>query len=276
MLTRTSGKIRWDDAFLPGYTLSFVYRGQALSAVRTGSRTRELHFAPGSFFALPSGQHWNELESSGSVDAVTIDLQGSVSEHPDLGRLRTPWFRDAMVSDLCFATLHEHAMADGADVLRAECLGHELVARLCQLAHEVRGAAMFSRPLLNRHQQRRTQDLIATERMDRLSVGALAKEAGLASSQFALSFRNTFGRSVHRYVMDARLARARELLACGNTPLAEIAYETGFASQSHFTTAFGRTFGRTPDSYRRSKGLPSPTSSNQPKGSPDAVGGDRV
>ncbi|WP_299959282.1 helix-turn-helix domain-containing protein [uncultured Roseobacter sp.] len=42
-----------------------------------------------------------------------------------------------------------------------------------------------------------------------------------------------------------------KLLRLGDMPLAEIAYATGFASQSHMTDTFRRVLGTTPGKWRR-------------------------
>lgn len=58
--------------------------------------------------------------------------------------------------------------------------------------------------------------------------------------------------SPHRYILRARIERARELLRMTSLSIGEIADAVGFAGQSHFCTAFGRETGLTPSAYRRS------------------------
>ena len=98
---------------------------------------------------------------------------------------------------------------------------------------------------------RRVADYIEAEIGGDLSLGALARRAALPEGTFARAFRSAYGTSPHRYVMTRRLDRAQSLLLSSDKSLAEIAMDTGFASQSHFTTAFGRLTGSTPAEYRR-------------------------
>jgi AraC family transcriptional regulator len=52
-------------------------------------------------------------------------------------------------------------------------------------------------------------------------------------------------------VEDRRIERAKHLLAETTQPLADVAVETGFGTQSRFSTVFKRRIGFTPAAYRR-------------------------
>lgn len=56
----------------------------------------------------------------------------------------------------------------------------------------------------------------------------------------------------YRYVIQRRVERVKTLLRHTDLPISRIAYETGFASQSHLATTFKRNVGQTPGVYRRS------------------------
>lgn len=64
-------------------------------------------------------------------------------------------------------------------------------------------------------------------------------------------FREAYGASPHQYILAKRVERAKALLLATDLPIAEIALETGFSSQSHLTTAFGRFTGVPPAEFRR-------------------------
>ena len=63
-------------------------------------------------------------------------------------------------------------------------------------------------------------------------------------------FTRTMGLSPHRFVVQTRVRRARQLLASG-IPSSFVAAMTGFVDQSHLTTQFKRYVGTTPVSYQR-------------------------
>jgi transcriptional regulator GlxA family with amidase domain len=50
---------------------------------------------------------------------------------------------------------------------------------------------------------------------------------------------------------DLRIRRARELMLATDRSLAEIALETGFSDQPHFTRVFSRLIGAGPGAWRR-------------------------
>jgi AraC family transcriptional regulator len=59
------------------------------------------------------------------------------------------------------------------------------------------------------------------------------------------------GIAPHRYISQIRLEIAMAELAAGKLPLAEIALNAHFSSQSSFTRAFHRATGMTPMEFRR-------------------------
>jgi AraC-like DNA-binding protein len=66
----------------------------------------------------------------------------------------------------------------------------------------------------------------------------------------APAFRREYGVTVTEYARSLRLEWARTQIVLDAAPLARIAYEAGFADQSHFTRAFRRHTGVTPGRYR--------------------------
>jgi AraC family transcriptional regulator len=85
---------------------------------------------------------------------------------------------------------------------------------------------------------------------ERLTLARIADEARLSPYHFAHIFKRFTGVAPHQYVMQRRLERAKQLLAGSDTPIAEIAAELGYASQSHFSEAFHHATGITPLTYR--------------------------
>lgn len=98
---------------------------------------------------------------------------------------------------------------------------------------------------------RRVLDYIEAKRGSDIALTDLAQVAGLTTYHFARSFKQATGITPSRYVMERRLALARELLAGTGDSLAGVAHDAGFASQSHMTDSFRRLLGTTPGRYRR-------------------------
>jgi AraC family transcriptional regulator len=65
------------------------------------------------------------------------------------------------------------------------------------------------------------------------------------------TFREFFQSTPGEYLRRRRLEHAARLLVQGDLPLAQVALESGFADQSHFSKAFRRQFALAPGEYRR-------------------------
>jgi AraC-like DNA-binding protein len=83
------------------------------------------------------------------------------------------------------------------------------------------------------------------------SLRSIAAEVGTSPYHLTRIFGDVTGLPLHRYVAQIRLRSAVDLVLTPGVRLAGIAHELGFASQSHFTTAFRELFGITPDALRR-------------------------
>jgi AraC family transcriptional regulator len=87
----------------------------------------------------------------------------------------------------------------------------------------------------------------------RLSVTELAGVVQLSPHYFSQVFRNSVGATPHEYVLGERIREATTLLTNGDTPVAQVAYMLGFASQSHFADVFHRATAMTPKQYREAR-----------------------
>lgn len=134
--------------------------------------------------------------------------------------------------------------------LAGNALGHEVLAHL-MLTQTGRCRAPAVRGGLAPTQRRRVQELIEARLDTALTVAELAAELALSEYHFARMFRVSFGQPPHAWILQRRLARAREALATGDVALADIAAACGFASASHLANRFRAVLGVTPGEYRR-------------------------
>jgi AraC-like DNA-binding protein len=158
-----------------------------------------------------------------------------------------PRFRRPVVTDPAAAVelreLLRHSGAGavaGAEFLRgvAQWLGHFLVRHAGGVAAPRQlGAVERARAYL---QNRPTQPVTLPE------VGAIA---GVTSSHLVRSFSRAVGLPPRSYHAQVRLARARRLLAEGKSPT-WVAYECGFADQSHLSRRFKECHGVTPGAFQ--------------------------
>lgn len=103
---------------------------------------------------------------------------------------------------------------------------------------------------LSRQSAGRVQDFLADNFSRKLSVAELAAIAGLSPRRFIQAFTRTFGEPPHRHIVGLRLSFAEKLLVQGELTIAEVAYLSGFSSQSHLTTAMRTERQMTPKAIR--------------------------
>jgi len=83
------------------------------------------------------------------------------------------------------------------------------------------------------------------------SLQNMAAEIGVHPVYLCRTFSEHFDCTLGEYIRKQRVLRGWQLLTIGDSTLAEIASQSGFADQSHFTRAFKNHFGVTPGEWRR-------------------------
>ncbi|TLX14086.1 AraC family transcriptional regulator [Rhizobium sp. MHM7A] len=152
-----------------------------------------------------------------------------------------PVIRDAAIAGR-FETLFRAATASAADGLHCEELLLQLVA---DVMRESGGGE--ERPPVPAS-IRAALDLIDDDPLAAVSLADLSRESGLSRFQVLRGFARATGLTPHAYLVQARIHIARRLIAQG-TPLADAAFASGFADQSHMTRVFVRKYGLSPRLY---------------------------
>lgn len=93
------------------------------------------------------------------------------------------------------------------------------------------------------------KDRLADETAAELSLTELAATAGLSAWHALRLFSRTTGLPPHAWRTQLRINRSLALLRAG-LPVTQVAAETGFTDQSHFTRHFRRTFGVPPGRWQ--------------------------
>jgi AraC family transcriptional regulator len=121
------------------------------------------------------------------------------------------------------------------------------------LRRYVASRSISARVGLSSFKRRRLDDFIRSHLGQKLKVTDLAKLCDLSPSCFMRAFANSYGESPHQHILRLRLDMAEALLHTPELSIAQIAYATGFSSQSHFTSAMRKHRRVTPSMLRSSR-----------------------
>ncbi|MDE6111608.1 MAG: AraC family transcriptional regulator [Eubacterium sp.] len=97
------------------------------------------------------------------------------------------------------------------------------------------------------------KDFITDNLNENLSVQKLADCVHMSASHFARVFKQQTGFSPYDFVLIARLNRAKDYLQKTDMSISQIAYNTGFNSESNFIYFFTKNTGLSPNKFRKLK-----------------------
>jgi len=141
------------------------------------------------------------------------------------------------------------------DALHSRLYGDNLSIALLLALSRLSGKqpSPITRGCLAPWQLRRVSEYLTAHLGEDVELHALSDLVNLSRSYFSRSFKISTGLAPHQWLLQARVAKAKQLMLEGDSPLAQIAIDVGFADQAHFTRTFGRAVGESPGTWRRSR-----------------------
>ena len=133
-------------------------------------------------------------------------------------------------------------------------LDHVLHALNCHFVCSYGGlriSAPRSRGGLSPLQMRRATEFLEAHLDGNINLEQVARVCDLSVSHFSRAFRQSFRRPPYRWLLERRVARAKDLIASSHMPLAEIAIQSGFGDQGAMNRSFKKILGVTPGIWRR-------------------------
>ncbi|MGD1847722.1 MAG: helix-turn-helix domain-containing protein [Salibacteraceae bacterium] len=146
--------------------------------------------------------------------------------------------------------LYNHSSASRSPLTRPKLLelfyllleapqGQEMRHRLCQLS--------------TRH-RRPVRELMEAQYNKPLSIADYAYLYGRSITTFQRDFKRHFGLSPKQWLIQKRMAKARELALQSQLSIPEMAASVGYGNTSHFIQAFRKQFGNSPLQFRLQHG----------------------
>lgn len=239
------------EGFSPDFQVCFPYRGLFVWRANrddvvgdanqvlfvTGGEPYRMEAASAVGYAeliiTPSPEILSELTAGVATDLAAHPLFSRRSRRADacVQRLRASYLRRSASGDLDDLSADEQAM----ELLRSA----------------LRGEAITGTPgWRTRRLIRRTKEHLDAHASTALRLRDVAEAVGASPAYLTDVFRRVEGVPLHRYVLQLRLARALVELPHAND-LTALAFDLGFSSHSHFSSAFRRAFGCTPSEFRK-------------------------
>jgi AraC-like DNA-binding protein len=226
------------DTYAIGMTLSgvqtFQYRGTARASL------------PGNVIVLhPDELHDGAAGTDAGLRYRMLYLPPERLIEAAGGSRGLPFVPDPIIADAefrqCLVEALDDLAAEPQDLLLDDLIGR-MATSLWRHADGKGGA-----PGTPRAQQAvlRCRDYLQANSGRTVSSEELEEVSGFDRYTTARQFRKLLGTSPHRYLVMRRLDRAKIMLSEGGS-LADVAADTGFADQAHFTRHFKKTFGMTP------------------------------
>lgn len=193
------------------------------------------------------------------IDRLACELLDHDSSQVDLFPLLGK--EDPLLEQLALAALSELRTRKPESSLYVDTLAQTIAVRLIH-AHSGTGrqvSAALDKETASQGGLDRAIDFIESSLDADLRLATLAEEAGMSPFYFARAFKKKTGESPHQFLIRRRIERAKGLLASTRMEVAEIAFATGFSSQSHLAATFKRNVGMTPGDFRGRRRPSDPT-----------------
>ncbi len=204
----------------PGQKASLRWHGQ------TRHQTLQLH--------LPSATLKSALEDISGRDASSYAMPSDLS------------IQDPLITNVMMALAD--AMANGVPDLYAETAAQFLATHLVMRVAEI---GPRSSPKDEPQRLKRVEELMRENFNEELSLNAMAQEAGVSRFHFLRLFKETYGETPFRRLTRLRMEEAQRRLLQGKQSITDIALACGYNNPAHFTTAFRRVVGTSPQDFRR-------------------------
>jgi AraC-like DNA-binding protein len=141
------------------------------------------------------------------------------------------------------------AAADGRSDIGLDEVGQRFASRFVEV---VSGRSREPTTVTARDRRRAVETAlwIDANSHQEIDLEGAAGQAGISPFHFLRLFANVLGVTPHQYLVRSRLKHAARLLADGDLPITDVAYDVGFADLSNFVRTFHRAAGNSPRRFR--------------------------
>lgn len=239
---------KFPNHFHECYVIGFIEKGRRFLSCKNKGYTIE----PGDLLLFnPRDNHACEQIDGKTLDYRCINIQPEIMSKAVFeitGKENLPYFTPQVVfhSELVVVLreLHQIIMEEERDFRKEEIFFFLLE----QLIEEYTEQAMPTEDEGQSMEARAICEFLEKHYMENITLDNLCKLTGLSKYYLLRSFTKQKGISPYSYLETIRIDNAKKMLEQGILPI-EVALQTGFTDQSHFSNFFKKFIGLTPKQY---------------------------
>ncbi len=241
---------KFPNHFHDYYVIGFIENGQRYLLCNN----KEYIINPGDITIFnPRDIHTCEQVDGKTLDYRCINIQSDImlrTVFEITGRKYLPHFTQAVLYHSEIATslreLHLMILNKETDFKKEELF----LLLIEQLIREYSDTILAQNVIETAPEIKAACDYLESNYAKTITLDDLSSLVGLSKYHFLRSFTKQNGISPYSYLETIRISNAKKLLEKGIRPI-EVAFQTGFNDQSHFTNFFKKLIGLTPKQYMR-------------------------
>lgn len=237
--------------------LLFTKGSCSVEATINGQRHKET-LSKNDIYIFPSGFEDREQMSEGT-ELITISLAptfvadfGDDIKNPDsIEIVPHNLVRDPLIKNILLSLESEAKNKDGRNRLYVDSLSQMLAAHVLRKYSTLNSSLDDSPAGLSRYKLKRATEYINDNLKKNLKLKDISSVIGMSPYYFARKFKESTGLTPHQYVIQQRIELAKNLLEHTELPIVQVAFDSGFSSQSHLAAHFRIHTSTTPKKYRQ-------------------------
>lgn len=218
---------------------ALAYREVGNSVFTVGGR--ELSAGDGTVLYIPAGVSFSRRSREERLVILHLEVYGDAEEAAEVLRVPDPSAAGELFRALL--SLWEEK-AEGYEH-RAAAMLHHFLAGLSSAGR--RSLSSRAEALIGRG----VEYLSEHYRDPAISTREIAAHCSVSEEYFRRLYKEAFGLSPHRAIVEKRIRYAMELLRSTDLSVEEIAYRSGFSDCKYFSTLFRKEMRLSPSAYRR-------------------------
>ncbi|WP_411680705.1 AraC family ligand binding domain-containing protein [Clostridium thailandense] len=240
---------KFPNHFHEYYVIGFIESGQRYLSCKN----KEYIIEPGDLTLFnPGDNHTCEQIDGKTLDYRCINIQQEIMRKAVLeitGKDYLPYFKEPvlfhsdLVSTLC--ELHLMVMSNEKDFKKEEIF----LFLIQQLISEYADTLSSNASQEVNAEIHAVCEYLEANYMKNITLNELSNLIGVNKYYLIRSFTKQKGISPYSYLETIRISKAKRLLEQGASPI-DVAFQTGFTDQSHFTNFFKKLIGLTPKQYK--------------------------